>query len=290
MRGGQVGLLYNKPHMLKRYKKTLYLELGYKQPSIDAKHAATRAIKVIEAAQAHDVGWMLYLLQHSHILFLAGLRAQSPYLSFSPLMTPARLRRFRFFLAEHNIELVGNELSFEDRARTYSFVHPRLVSRLPETYTFLKQPDFTWHAPSGYTTQAMVEWCYGVERYLASAMESDSLPKKWLFDWWAPHNIRFGMLLGYPGPAISSFVWARAKEKHSGHEEHLSYLSVQQKDELLGTEVGFEVANPASKHREVHTTMAVWEEVIRLVVHYFESKELGTLTAFTKEYKALKKG
>jgi hypothetical protein len=43
-------------------------------------------------------------------------------------------------------------------------------------------------------------------------MEGGALSSAWLANWWDPHNVRFGMLLGYPGPALASFADAEADE------------------------------------------------------------------------------
>lgn len=275
--------------MLKRTKKKSFTELDFVVSTNDAAKAANKAIALIEAAYAHDPGWLVYLLQHSQILLLAGLRAESPYISFSPLITPLRLKRLRYFLVENGFELMHERASFEKPSHVYSMQNPRLFARLPEMYEFLQSSTYQWHAPTNYDAQAVIEWCFIVERRLAQMMEDGQLPRTWLFDWWAPHNLRFGMLLGYPGAAISSYLWAGAKEKHSGKTSDLITIGYQEPDELLGAEVSFSTGKKTIQQSEIVYTHELWTTVISTVLRHFESAGLGKNSVFEKEFKAYKK-
>ncbi len=280
---------YNKVNMLKKAAK--YKELQYVPPAVSVQQAADKAIKTLRAAYEIDPGWLVYLLQHSTILLLAGLRTESPYISFSPQMWPARVTRLKNFLVKHDLCLYDGRPSF-DRSRdhtVYTLYSPKLMAKLPEQYKFLQTPGLRWSAPSDASHQALVEWCFFIERNLALQMEEGTLPRKWLYDWWAPHNLRFGMLLGYPGVAISSCLWQESREKHLGHKKPLPEVFIQELDEMLGARVGFYTAKSTLKDPEVMHIYNLWTNVIKIVVDTMGALDLEHNKAFLKEFEAYKK-
>lgn len=51
---------------------------------------------------------------------------------------------------------------------------------------------------------AFSDWYHQSLVEIVRQFEAERLPARWLRDLWAPHNILFGMQLGYPGVAICS--------------------------------------------------------------------------------------
>jgi len=276
--------------MIKKRKDYGFKELGYVAPPVTAKKAAALAIRRIEIARRLDVGYLVYLLQHSTILMLSGLRAQSPYMSFSPDMGGQRMTRFKHYLKSQGVLLLANEPHEENIPTASHFmVMPKTIEHLPEFYGFL-------HFERPYERQLLeqnilgfVTWSSVIEAKFASMMESGALPKEWLHDWWAPHNLRFGMLLGYPGVAISSALWAQSKPRMHGKDSKSVHFQMYEPDEMHGAEVGYYVSKDSGQSPEIAEHHTLWNSVIKEVIDYFATYDLEHNRMFLSEFKAYRK-
>jgi len=251
---------------------------------VTSKEAAGRAVSILNDADQTDPGFLVYLLQPSNVLLLAGLRAQSPYNSFSPRMTPIRLQRLESLLARHGIRLVPEGDLYEpDGDISYSLLCPELLQRLPERYQALSGQ---WRPISNCSAAGFAEWCYATERHLATLMSRGVLPKEWLRDWWAPHHLRFGMLLGYPGVAISSNLWSDAWHETNGREEPFDAVKIGT-DQSCCASVGFYCAHHAVNSAEVRQLRGLWEQTLAIVDNTFSQAHLTLRPAYRSEHATL---
>lgn len=276
--------------MIGKRQKPGYDELLYVLPPITAKKAASIAIRKIEAARQLDVGYLVYLLQHSNILLLAGLRASSPYVNYSVEMSGRRLTRFEQYLKSIGLySLPESNISVAGQATSYTLVSPKAIQRLPDIYGFLNNNKPLWSRQFEPTDDGFTIWSFEVERNLAIMMEDGKLPRTWLYDWWAPHNLRFGMLLGYPGTAISSLLWSESTHKQTGKVPHSVQISMYEHDEMLGAEVNYYVAKEVVNAPEVVALYELWNTVVKEVIDHFASYDLEHNKMFLSEYKSYRK-
>jgi hypothetical protein len=276
--------------MIKKRSKSHYLELGYVVPPVTAKKAAAIAIRRIESARVLDVGYLVYLLQHSNILVLAGLRAVSPSLKLSPEMSGRRLQRFEQYLKSTNIYLLPeNKDDSNDSAVSYSLCSPKAIERLHDTYTLHTRDRRFLPTHFSPTVDGFTLWSYELERNLAMLMEGGTLPRTWLYDWWAPHSVRNGMLLGYPGAAISSYVWAESDRKHNGKTKVPTVINMYEPDDMLGEEVNFLITKPALQVPEVAELYELWNSVIKEVVDTFAAYNLDRNKMFLSEFRSYRR-
>ena len=261
-----------------------YAELDYHPADVSSQAAAAQAARILDDAEQTDPGFLVYLLQHSNVLVLAGLRAQGPYNSFSPIMTPARLRRFEALLARHGVVIVTEATSYESSADTsYSFFSPKLIEEVPRRYGAVAGE---WLAITDYSVKGVAEWCYVMEKRLATLMSRQDLPVEWLQDWWAPHHLRFGMVLSYPGVAISSNLWADARHQADGHEEPFETVMIGT-DAWYGASVGFYVAREPASSPEVQQVCKLWQRTIDIVTRRYSHVGLQADQRFATELAAL---
>lgn len=276
--------------MIKKRPKSHYLELGYVVPPVTAKKAAAIAVRRIESARVLDVGYLVYLLQHSNILVLAGLRAVSPNLKLSPEMSGRRLQRFEQYLKSTNIYLLPeNKGDSIDSAVSYSLCSPKAIERLQDTYTLHARDRRFLPTQFTPTVDGFALWSYELERNLAILMEGGALPRTWLYDWWAPHNVRNGMLLGYPGAAISSYVWAESDRKHNGKTKVPTVINMYEPDDMLGEEVSFLITKPALQVPEVAELYELWNSVIKEVIDTFAAYNLDRNKMFLSEFRSYRR-
>lgn len=153
----------------------MYTEFNYHQPAISAEEAARTAISILEAIANLDESAVVYFLDASNILLLAGLRAQSPYKCYPPRLTKKRFRSVSTLLAGYGIHIVSEEGPYwgPDRRPAYSLFNESVMNKIPVTYPVVAN---TWISPIKYTTMHVTEVAFILERRFADSMEAGELP------------------------------------------------------------------------------------------------------------------
>lgn len=272
---------------MKVMQSLAYDQFEYACPAVSPEDAAARALAILKEAESIDPGFLVYLLQDSNVLLLAGLRPQSPYNGFSPQMTKERMVRFMELLERHDIVLVTERSEYEaDEDHSFSLFHRQVMTKVPETYGFAKK---FWQNPLDYSHAGFTVWSEYMHYRLARMMDWDNeLPDMWLLDWWAPHNILFGMLLGYPGEAISSNLWTDAYHKKDGREMPIDMLALPD-DDYFGARVGYYISPDAARLPEAVKLFELWKQVREIVGQEYPKQKLESSKAFTAEYAAYDK-
>jgi hypothetical protein len=265
-----------------------FTELGYTCPDITPRQAANTALAILQEAEKVDAGYLVYLLQNSNLLLLGGLRAQAPYNEFSPDMDEQRLEKLRQLLLQFDIAMAGEADKYNPEpsdTEIYSLFNKPVFARLPKEYAALPEP---WLVPTEFSAIDMKEWSLMMNMRLVRMMEQGELPKVWLRDWWAPHNVRFGVLLGYPGPAISSECWAAATYLAEGREIPIEGCIIRAHS-ATETEVGFDSTPEARKNPEVGKLIALWDTFMGIIEQEYDAQKRASLPAYGREYAALEK-
>jgi hypothetical protein len=189
-----------------------FKELGYQHGSANVSEAVQRAVVVIDDIFHVVPGALPFVMDPSAVLLFSGMRAESPYHMFGDIINEKQVNRFEEVIARHSIYRFTETLSQESAypgGEAFSLNNLNTLNALPEKYVCIRN---FWEPLSTNPSFrcGFIGWTFALERALARSMESGELPVAWLNDWWAPHNLRFGMLLGYPGEAISSSLWAKS--------------------------------------------------------------------------------
>lgn len=238
-------------------------ELRFTLPQRNAAHYATLAIRILNDIQQTDSAIMAYLLDPSAVLTFAGLRAQSPYHSFADTVSAAQINTLDAILHNHNIYRQSEITQYEKHGFTsFSFWNYTAICEIPQRYKAMEKVWFNPEKKFSYGVDA--EWIYATVFMLANLMEKGTLPKQWLKDWFAPHNLRFGMLLGYPGEAISSFLWQEANDKRLPKSED---IVISTGEPFYGTSVSFAIIKSTQSITDLVT---LWKDTLQLVYSEFD--------------------
>jgi hypothetical protein len=265
-----------------------YLELGYSLPDVTAKQAASQAISVLEEIAKADKTCLFYSLQASNVLALAGLRAQSPYNEFPPFFSSQKQVLLAKLLHHRGYEVMYDDNPYDsDTRKTFSIMCTKAFSELPKQYAFISS---FWKKPQkvgDFTDFAY--WSYYFESSVVDLMDENKLPKDWLLDWWAPHNIRFGALLGYPGQAIASFCWDEVQ--HFKGNTTLKELtpSIPFQGIYFGAHVNFGYSSALKDDAVLRKHEALWSDVLTKVYEVFPESRTLKFPEFRAEYERYRK-
>jgi hypothetical protein len=268
-----------------------FQELQYKQPSIKISEAAEKAVLIIKDILNVVPAAMPFILEPSALLLFANLRAESPYHLLGDALDSDQVSKLDVVLAKHGIYRFTEELPAESAypgEEVFSLINPTMLNAIPSQYACMKEiwTPLNLAVPFRY---AYIEWAFVTERALAKLMEDGKLPTDWLKDWWAPHNLRFGMLLGYPGVAISSALWSEARDR-SGMKKRdaMIELVVAIDKQYFGTQVAFYINRAVINNQSVVNIKDTWEKVIAQIYNDISFAELMNNEDFASSYKKLK--
>lgn len=254
-------------------------ELRFLPPPHGPAYYANQAIKILSNVEQTDKAILAYLLDPSAVLAFAGLRAQSPYHAFADTVSAAQIDALDAVLFSHGIYRQSEITRYEKHNFTsFSFWNYAAIREIPERYKAVEAAWFNPEEKFSYNVDA--EWIYATVFMLADLMKKDVFPKQWLNDWFAPHNLRFGMLLGYPGEAISAFLWQEAKGKGLPRNKE---IVIATGEPFYGTNVSFEAAKPT---QTVTNLTALWQETLQLVYREFNHTTLLKDGGYAKAHKA----
>lgn len=262
-----------------------YDELGYRLPSEPTYYYADRAISRLKALWEIDPAFALYGLQATTVLLLADLRAESPYIAFEPDFQSAKLTAFRAALKPYGITTVNMHSLYDPGEPNYALFNTPVMRDLPSHYVVLHH---AWRKPrSFYSYRDVAEWTYLLHQDLAELMEHNIIPKRWLRDWWAPHNIAFGMLLGYPSEAISSLCWREAGGGPPGSKDG-TMIRMRHGGNYFSPLVAYDACDEVARpHGNVKTHSLLWNAVLDAVYAHFPHDRLMQNRRFRVAYEQL---
>ncbi|HSX05464.1 MAG TPA: hypothetical protein VLF69_03285 [Candidatus Saccharimonadales bacterium] len=235
----------------------------HSSPYSVAEHVA-EADAVLRACRKEFPKLLPYLLQPSNLLVLGGLRGESPYAKFGGQSKAVRSEEFAAFLRRFGLQLLLEEIHYGERSgeRLYTLIHTGALEALPAQYHAVQD----WWAPKprGYDQLNYLDWYMHNLAQCVDALEGNKLPKGWLADWWAPHNICFGMLLGYPGTAICSASVASMVRQSLGVKPDLLEVSFAYPPND-GVQVVYDVQKADAGSKQIAAHQKRWQEFFDLI-------------------------
>lgn len=179
-----------------------------KVPAVYAK----RALDVLQTIGEVAPQTLPIFLAANSVLTISGVRTYDAYREFYDFYNGREKAAVTSVLDNQGITMLFTDQklrksSFNDTS--FELINNHGLTAVWETY---RLPNVDYWPPDikldkAYDEAHFLAWSYIVEGALANMMDNDTLPKVWLTDRYAAHNIRFGMLLGYPAKAIESFLW-----------------------------------------------------------------------------------
>lgn len=229
-----------------------YGVLKYTLPSGAAEQYAQRAIAVLDSLPFDELP---YLLRADVVLTLSGVRALDAYISF-PGLDLAGIARITRRLAAHGLTLFSEGDEYTGPSDGFFLVHHQAMQGLHQQYGL--QGWFNPRPP--YTMERLMVWAYLVEGILRGHMDRGTLPKEWLRDYQLPHDIWFGILLGYPGEAIASMCWLGALHERAGSLIPQAVIAYHDAYEAAWPVYGF--TKDAMDNANVRAHQALWSAIL----------------------------
>lgn len=231
-------------------------ELGYYMPDKTPEVYADRAVKILNDLIENNPETAVYVMQPSSVLLFAGLRAISPYHSFDDEVTDVQKKAFDGTLAKHGIHRIGG-----DKENSFVLVSETGTQDVKNRYDIVAD---NWSAPNSYDAESFTKWMDVNGSDIGAKLKSGRLPSQWQHDAdYTIQNLLFGILLGYPGQAISSAMWAAFNGDPSGMK--LSHVIVDDGKQYDGTEVSYDVDPSIVDSDEIIRHKELWTETIRIV-------------------------
>ena len=202
-----------------------YNTFSYSLPQGLVTMYAQNALEILQAVGDLNTAALPLLLRADVVLTLSGVRAFDVYMDDpNDFLTAKEVSRLTELLQSYGLHLESQRSEYStksDEKFSYYLVNTSALKRIPAQYK-LK----AWIEPKApYSFDRLMAWAYLVEKQIYAAIYSNELPNKWATDYWAPHNIRFGVLLGYPGEAIAS-LFDQTSESAQLIESTIAYYDI----------------------------------------------------------------
>ncbi len=262
--------------------------IEYSPPKATADEAAKKAIAALEDVEKLGGDSLYYCVQASNILALAGLRTISPYNEFAEDFSDEKITQLDEALQKHGVRIMEQDDYGYSESKDFCLMNIDALQASSEVYPILKKviappPNVAW--------SLYKDWIHLLWSFFAGEMNQDEgvLPKKWLADWWSPHTISFGMMLGYPGIALEDGC-----ERGIGtldRESDMDWADVEiiNNDRYDGTDVGYAVSKEHTNHPEIKQHAELWRQTLDKVYAAFSDERLTAAAGFTEEKEKAKK-
>lgn len=119
--------------------------------------------------------------------------------------------------------------------------------------------------------------------FFAQQIDEGNLPKEWLKDWWAPHTISFGMMLGYPGVAIADGCRRQIGEISRENDMDFADIEISMSHKYDSADVTYAVDKKHLNHPEIKQHAKLWAETLEKVYSEFTDEKLMSVEGFREE-------
>jgi hypothetical protein len=236
-------------------------------------HAA-EADTILEACSKEFPELLPYLLEPSNLLALGGLRGVSAYATFGKHDKIVRSAEFKEFLHRFGLYVLLEEVHYGPRPDepSYLLIHTGAFEALKDHYYAVQ--DWWAARPLEYDHMNYFVWYMYNLTDCQQMMESNKLPQQWLAEWWAPHNVCFGMLLGYPGVAICSYVTADMVCRTLGVQPDIVTVTFHY-PETNGVQVAYDIQQADANSRQIESHRKRWQDFFDMVYQAWPASRLG---------------
>ncbi|HSX42819.1 MAG TPA: hypothetical protein VLF59_01910 [Candidatus Saccharimonadales bacterium] len=237
---------------------TIRDSLQYQQSPYTVTDHAAEADAILEACGKKFPQLVPFLLEPSNLLALGGLRGVSPYANFGVHDKLAGSEEFQTLLRRYGIRLIREERHYGKKTKevVYMVVHTGAFEAVPDLYPAVK----SWWEPKPheYSYLHYLDWYTYNLAGCENELENNRLPSGWLAEWWTPHNICFGMLLGYPGVAICSLAAADMANRRLGVPPEMGSANFKYPANK-GAALGYDLQMADSGSRQIAAHQKRWQ-------------------------------
>lgn len=263
--------------------------IRYHLPTENAQYYAEQALQVLADLGEEAPATLPTFLSANSILTISGVRAYDAYHEFYNYVDEHQAALAAKALKSHGIYLeYGNRLfnmSKSPSFRVFELLNVAAFQKLRDVYEFpkgVRNREVSLHFP--YDVAHTTAWVETFELVLADAISNNVLPRAWLNDWYAPLNIRFGMMLGYPAKAIESILWEAIGLQH---EETVDAV-IEHHDAYYAAQPIYTFAKSLKQDPEIIVHQKLWSDVLHHVYTSPWHTELQRSDAFAQVLRSLK--
>lgn len=182
-----------------------YDQFSYSLPSCSVGFYAGRALKIIEGLSSISPRVVDRLLMRTDVLLtISGVRSLTLYIDdLRDFLNEEEMRRLIKDLESYDIYLFPVRVTVvedDEDDIDWIMINASALSKIKEQYTLAAWQDML--PPFNY--DRFLAWKYCVEMAIRKDINGGELPEEWAGVLFAPYDIVTGILLGYPGEAISS--------------------------------------------------------------------------------------
>jgi len=242
----------------------------YSLPEGTADSYARNAIKVLQEIKQDFPEFYDEFKFPSEVLTLSGVRAFDTYYALGNNADMSQVAELKKLLLKHDVVLILEKTPIfkEDgeEENRYSIIHKKAFEDIPNRYKNCFGWEFNGFDSFDKDSDFILWWQMWQRRIALRALRKnsdDSVNKKniqvmkWMQkDWFTPHDISFGMLLGYPGPAIVSLVTPRRKE------EKLLDIEPQHYDKFDGAIPSYNISPVLKNDKTIQAHRQLWSDIL----------------------------
>jgi hypothetical protein len=233
----------------------------YKLPDMTAEYYANKAIDVLKQIQSKFPDqFKRNFRSPSEVLTLSGVRAFDTYYDLGQNFDAESIQELKKLLGKHGILLILETMDFADetnKTNRYSLLNIQGFENIKKQYGNIP----SWiplHFDKLQRDVDFMTWWWAWQNNIAmeATRDNDKLIQKWLkIDWYAPLNITFGMLLGYPGEAICSILWDDVSQN----------AIVKKADKFNGAQPVYDYSKKLVKNKNIQNHTKLWSDILTLV-------------------------
>lgn len=180
-----------------------YKEFSYSLPAGTADDYAAKALEILRDVSEVNHNAVSKLLMRTDVLLtLSGVRSLTLYIDdLNEFLSKDEVKGLVSILESYNIYLFPERVTvLKDDESGYVMINESALKLIREQYHLDVWEDML--PPFNY--DRFLTWKYCLEKYLYREIDGGILPTEWKNDFWSPYSIITGIMLGYPGEAISS--------------------------------------------------------------------------------------
>jgi hypothetical protein len=256
---------------------TIRDSLQYHQSPYTVTDHAAEADAILEACAQEFPKLLPFLLEPSNLLVLGGMRAVSPYVTFGSHDRMANSPEFAAMLQRFGLCLIREEANYGPASEqpVYLLIHTGAFEALRDQYHAVQ----TWWAPKPkvYDRLNYTDWYTYNMLECEMQFENGKLPEQWLANWWAPHHLCFGMLLGYPGAAICSLVTSDMVYKQLGVPPRMEEITFNY-PENNGAPVSYDVQKTDAGSKQITAHRKRWQSFFDMIYETWPHDRVKSLS------------
>lgn len=251
-----------------------YKYFQYSLPSEPPKHYVNNAISIIKDIKVYYPQFYKHFICPSEALTLSGVRAFDTYYDLGKDADPADIEGLKKLLKSHGILLVEDTYEIvreSNEEHNYSLVNTSALLEIPKHYGHLPPPG--WNPPNLAAIDKDTDfylWWFIWQFAITSHAPLDKTMREWLKkDPLAFHTITFGILLGYPGEAISSALYETEQDYDNGR---VCNAKIALASAIDGAQPVYSYLKDVEENQHIKKHEELWSNILEGVYAMLEPK------------------